>query len=245
MKKLTLVGLMTAALVLMLSSSAMAQGGEAANNALRSGQSALSFAVPSGGNPHVDRETASGEPAQGIFGIFGAGAGSVLGYHYMVTDQMRAGLNLGFTLSTSTVKTPTADGFDEEDATAFGLTLAPQVNYYTSNRGTVAPYFFGQIDFSTFSDGSDSTSGNFDEFVDDDDVTGFNPSEQSTLDLKAGMGVEWFPVTRFSISGQVGLNLALIGQDRPISEQNPENGVVERGLGVNLFTSSLAANIYF
>lgn len=230
MKKLTLVGLMTAALVLMFSSSAMAQGGEAPNNALKSGQSALSFGTPGGGNPHVSQRATGEIDEDELFTSLFGNVSPMLGYHYMLADNMRLGVNLGLTVDSLS---PRADGAD--DSTAIGFDFAPQFNYYTSTRGTVAPYFFGILHFSTFSDGRDETTGDFDEAEDDAEMT-FEASEQSTLDLAAGVGVEWFPVTRFSISGQVGLNLALMQRD---------SEAFERGFGMNLFTSALAANIYF
>jgi hypothetical protein len=207
MSKKGLFGAMLATLMLLFAPTAMAQDGEAARNALRSGQSALSFATPSGGNPIVP---------------------GTLGYHYMLADNMRLGVHLGLNMQATTVEV----GDEEESATALGLTLAPQLNYYTSTQGTVAPYFFGLLNLGIFSDGIDETTGD-----PDDDENAFNPQEQPTLNIAAGMGAEWFPVTRFSISGQVGLNIAALQQDQSETEKND--------FGLNLFTSSLAANIYF
>jgi hypothetical protein len=222
MKMRNLLALMIASALLVLSSTAMAQETtpQAPRNALRAGESALAFQVPSGGNPFVP---------------------GTLGYHYMLTDSIRGGLNLGLNLASTTV-VPADPAADETSATQFGLNITPQLNYYTSTRGTVAPYFFGQLSLSTFSDGDDASSGDINEVRDNDDVTRFNANEQTTLGAALGYGVEWFPVTRFSISGQVGLNLNIIGRD----QVDPGSGdVTEQGLGFNLFTSSLAANIYF
>ncbi len=215
--------------VLLFASSATAQQQQAPRNALKAGESALSFQVPWGGNPYVSSDSSG----SGLLG--GLASDSILGYHYMVTDNIRGGLNLGLNI----VGTTTEVGDEAEDATAFGLTIAPQVNYYTRTRGTVAPYFFGLINFSTFRDGLDETTGDVDEAADDPELQ-FNPREQTTASIAAGLGVEWFPVTRFSISGQVGLNIGLLG-----ATQVEEGAIVEQNFGLNLFTSALAANIYF
>jgi hypothetical protein len=220
-----LLALLSASALLLLSSSAFAQQAQAPRNALSAGESALSFQVPWGGNPHVQGDTGA---LGGLGGLAGLAGESVLGYHYMLTDNIRGGLNLGLNVQSRSM--------GDEDATAFGLTLAPQINYYTSTRGTVAPYFFGQVLFSTFSDGLDQTTGDFDEAQDDPELA-FSQEEQSRLRASLGYGVEWFPVTRFSISGQIGLNLNILSQY--------DDSGAEEGFGLNLFTSALAANIYF
>lgn len=229
------------ALFLVLSAStAMAQGNsQPPRNALRAGQSALSFGVPAGGNPYVSPAGTSGNSGlSGLGGLLlGSGSGTALGYHYMVTDRLRAGLNLGLTIQgTNTTNTQTNN---TQSATAFGLDIAPQANYYWANNvGTVAPFLFGQVRLSTYSDGNDSTTGNVDNV---DATTSFNSQEQTTLSVQAGLGVEWFPVTRFSVSGQVGLNLGLLNP----TTVNQSGQQVDNKFGFNLFTSSLAANIYF
>ncbi|QDG54296.1 hypothetical protein FIV42_27185 [Persicimonas caeni] len=231
MKAKHMLASLIAIAALLLGSSAMAQDApQAPKNALKAGESALAFQFPFGGNPYVSSDSS------GLGGLLGLSNGGVLGYHYMLTDNIRGGLNLGLDV----VGTTTEVAGETQDATSFGLTLAPQINYYTRTRGTVAPYFFGLINFSTFSDGIDETTGDIDEANDNADRT-FNPREQTTASLAAGIGAEWFPVTRVSFSGQVGLNVGLLG-----ATQVADGGaVVEPNFGLNLFTSSIAANIYF
>jgi hypothetical protein len=237
------VGILFASALLVFSSSAMAQQAQAPRNALRAGESALSFQVPFGGNPYA--EGAGPSSGSGALGglLTGLAGDSVLGYHYMMTDNIRGGLNLGFNLTSTTPKSVDANGdiTTGDGSTAFGLTIAPQLNYYPSTRGTVSMFYFGQVLFSTFSDGSDTTTGDFEEAVNDTEKT-FTPSESSVLNLAGGVGVEWFPVTRFSISGQVGLNVNILSPDEAGAGGA---AVTERGIGLNLFTSALAANIYF
>lgn len=232
MKAKHLLASLVAMLALLVGSSAMAQGApEAPKNALKAGESALAFQFPFGGNPYV---SSNSDSLGGLLG--GLASDSVLGYHYMLTDNIRGGLNVGLNVVGKTTEV----GGETQDATSFGLTLAPQINYYTRTRGTVAPYFFGLINFGTFSDGIDETTGDIDEATDDPELN-FNPREQTTASLAAGIGAEWFPVTRVSFSGQVGLNVGLLG-----ATQIADGGaVVEPNFGLNLFTSSIAANIYF
>jgi hypothetical protein len=199
MKTKNLLVSLVALTVLLFASTAMAQGTAAPNNALQAGQSALSFSVPSGGNPNT---TAGGG---GLFGLLFGDAGDeislgtpALGYHYMFTNNLRGGIDLGLAMNM-------------EGETAYNVLLAPRFNYYTSTVGTVAPYFFGGLRVGFSDDGNDLTD------------------EETSIGAETGLGVEWFPVTRFSISGEVGLNLNLA---------NP-------GFSFNLFTSGLAANIYF
>lgn len=207
-----------AAALLLVGSSAMAQE---AHNALRAGQANLSFGVPSGGNPYFTSSATPTSSAGGLGGLFsgllGANApGGALGYHYMFTDKVRGGLNLAFDLQ------------DTDAATVWNLGLAPQVNYYFGNtKGTVAPFAFGQINFGIHDDGNDQTD------------------EDPTLGIEGGMGVEWFPVPRFSISGRIGLNLGLLGVSTTATDAQGNTVSVDQNFGINLFTSSLAANIYF
>lgn len=239
MKKRHVFAALLGTAVLLFSS--LAVGQEQARNALKSGESALSFAAPSGGNPYIASEAPGDTTGIAEF-LAQTGNRSVLGYHYMLTDNIRGGLNLGFNVLGSTIQTP---GGDDTDVTSIGVTVAPQVNYYFSTRGTVAPYFFGLFDFSTFSDGNDDTTGDFEE-AQDDDTLAFNAAEQTTLDLQLGIGAEWFPVPRFSVSGQVGLNASLLPTDRPLGDDPADpDAYQDNSFGINLFTSRIAANIYF
>ncbi len=242
MKTRRLLATLLALFLVLSASTVMAQGRpNTARNALRAGQSALSFGVPAGGNPYVAPSgTTNNSGLGGLTGVLlGAGTSSALGYHYMFTNQLRVGLNLGLTIQGTDTTAPGSN--TAESATSFGLDIAPQANYYFGNmQGTVVPFWFGQVRLSTFSDGVDSTTGDATEAADNANKT-FNPREQTTLSLQAGLGVEWFPVTRFSISGQVGLNLGLLNP----TTVNQSGAQVDNKFGFNLFTSALAANIYF
>lgn len=198
-----LAGVIIASFALLMSATAVAQDGDG-DNALSAGQSALSFTAPFGGNPYVP---------------------GALGYHYMMADNMRLGINLDASLSNRDV------GGDETE-TDWDVGIAPQLNYYTNPESTVSPFFFGLANFGRSDVGGDG---------------------DTRLNLAGGFGAEWFPVTRFSISGQVGLNLRLLGEeDRTtittinIGDDNDlDFGDEDENFGFELFTSSLAATIYF
>lgn len=188
MKKSLLLLALFAMTTFAFSSSAFAQGVEAPNNALKAGQHSLSFSVPGGGNPY---------------------AGGAFGYWMMLTPNVNLGLNVGLGLN------PTEGLNDDGEETThynWDLLLAPTLKYYPVTRGSVAMFYFGQLNFGISSTGGETNDPGF--------------------GVAGGLGVEWFPVTRFSISGQAGLGIDIV---RP--NQEP--------FGVGTFTSSLAANIYF
>src|SRR5690554_2107140 len=146
------------------------------------------------------------------FSVPGGGnpyAGGAFGYWMMLTPNVNLGLNVGLGLDPR-------DGFTDsgEETTDFywNLLLAPTLKYYPSTRGNVAMFYFGQLNL-----GLGGGAGEFDD-------PGFG--------IAGGLGAEWFPTTRFSISGQAGLGIDIV---RP--NQKP--------FGVGTFTSALAANIYF
>lgn len=147
------------------------------------------------------------------FSVPGGGnpyAGGAFGYWMMLSPNINLGLNVGLGIDPR-------EGFDpdsgEETTNYFwNILLAPTLKYYPSTRGDVAMFYFGQLNF-----GIGGGAGETDD-------PGFG--------IAGGLGVEWFPVTRFSISGQAGLGIDIV---RPGLEP----------FGVGTFTSALAANIYF
>ncbi|MEO1481960.1 MAG: hypothetical protein AAFU77_07620 [Myxococcota bacterium] len=98
------------------------------------------------------------------------------------------------------------------DDTAYDILLAPALRSYISTAGKVAPFWFGQLNLRLA------------------DVGGADTQE---LGVAGGLGVEWFPVPEFSVSGQVGLGVDIIRPD-PLDP-----------VAIGTFTSALTAQIYF
>lgn len=142
------------------------------------------------------------------FGVPGGGnpyASGAFGYGMMMAPNLHLGINVGLGLD------PQEYGGDTE--WDWGVLLAPTMKYYPSTTAQVVPFGFGQLNF-----GIGGTAGE---------------THDPELGIAGGVGVEWFPVTRFSISGQAGLGIDILRAN----DQKP--------FAVGTFTSNLAANIYF
>ncbi len=136
-------------------------------------------------------------------------AGGAFGYWMMLTPEINFGINVGLAVDRQ------GNTVNDDVITSWDLLLAPTMKFYTSRRSVVAPYYFAQLNLRL----NDSGAAN---------------SEVNTeMGLAGGIGVEWFPVTNFSVGGHAGLGLDIIrsGNGEPIA--------------VGTFTSGLSAQIYF
>lgn len=143
------------------------------------------------------------------FAVPGGGnpyATGAFGYWMMLTPEINFGINVGFGLDRQ------GNNVNDDVTTNWDLLLAPALKFYTSRRSVVAPYYFAQLNLRLH-----DTNGNTDP----------------ELGLAGGLGVEWFPVTNFSIGGHAGLGIDILraGNGEPIA--------------VGTFTSGLSAQIYF
>ncbi|MEL6547581.1 MAG: hypothetical protein AAFQ82_23360 [Myxococcota bacterium] len=98
------------------------------------------------------------------------------------------------------------------DDTAYDILLAPTLRSYISSGGKVVPFWFGQVNLRLADNGAADTQ---------------------ELGVAGGIGVEWFPVPQFSVSGQVGLGVDIIRPD-PLDP-----------IALGTFTSALTAQMYF
>ncbi|MEM6532014.1 MAG: hypothetical protein AAF654_05290 [Myxococcota bacterium] len=98
------------------------------------------------------------------------------------------------------------------DETSYDILLAPALRSYLYTNGKVAPFWFGQVNLRLADNGTADTQ---------------------ELGIAGGVGVEWFPVPQFSISGQIGLGVDIIRPD-PLDP-----------VALGTFTSVLTAQIYF
>lgn len=117
--------------------------------------------------------------------------------------MMFGNLNVGFNVGLA-LDTGGAD-------TAWDILLAPAVRSYWSTDGEVAPFWYGQLNLRLADNGATDTQ---------------------ELGIAGGLGVEWFVVENFSISGQVGLGIDILRPD-PLDP-----------LALGTFTSALTAQIY-
>lgn len=156
------------------------------------------------------------------FGVPGGGnpyASGTFGYWYMVTPKMNLGINVGLSIDPQ-LGHDMSNG-DETTEVLWDFLLAPTLKFYGNTNGNVVPFGFGQLNLRLHNQwksgpGTDTEGGD------------------ATFGIAGGMGVEWFVVTRFSISGQVGVGIDIVRA----GDQN-------KPFALGTFTSGLAANIYF
>ncbi len=118
--------------------------------------------------------------------------------------MMFGSLNVGFNVGLA-LDTGGAD-------TSWDILLAPTVRSYWFTDSQVAPFWFGQLNLRFADNGSTDTQ---------------------ELGIAGGLGVEWFVVDIFSISGQVGMGIDILRPD-PLDP-----------LAFGTFTSALTAQLYW
>ena len=106
------------------------------------------------------------------------------------------------------------------------LQLSPTVKYYRPLHDRVAPFVFYQAHADFYNRRSDIDSGTQRTFTD------------SALGIALGLGAEWFPFQRISLSGQTGLDLSY-RYEKP----RPNSSMWEWSL--KTFQTELAALVYF
>ena len=156
-----------------------------------------------------------------------------LGYWHVIAPRIKLGLDFGLRVDTREVDdleaTPSEDGTQrQKQVTSTDFIFAPGLRYYTRIKSSTALYLLAQFNLRAFDDGDSNTSG-------DENPGGgkvFNPAEAFQFGLLMGFGAEWFPVKRFSLSGEMGLDFSLA---RPGSQ----------GFAMGTYLSSMSANFYF
>lgn len=130
-------------------------------------------------------------------------AGNAAGLWMMMGPTMNLGINVGLSYASSDAASP------------YALLLAPAIRMYMDTSSSVAPFYFGQLNLLI----ANNDNGN-----DEDDAP--------EMSVAGGLGVEWFPVKAFSVSGHVGVGAKVLGQEG-----------APKTLGT--FTSGLTAQMYF
>lgn len=143
---------------------------------------------------------------------------SSIGVWHRVSPRTELGLEVGG----SRAHTETENDGEEQDATTF--TIEPAVKLFGASRGTLQPYGFGSLLFSSQRL----------EYGENFDLT------THALGTQLGMGVEWTPVARVRIGGHAGLRASLQNGERTQFDAGGNPTIVDaEGWEVGTFTSGL------
>jgi hypothetical protein len=168
------------------------------------------------------------------FALPGSDRDGTLGAWKMVGPRTNLGVFVGVGAIRSDGETDTPAGERETTETRTSLDVGVQARRYVTDPADVAPFLFGAVSVGT------SRQERDDESAYDSRMSG------TQAGLSAGVGVEWFPVRRVSISGQTGftVNAGLSdgAQGLPDGGEATYDGTF---MGVGTFTSGLTLQIYF
>lgn len=149
------------------------------------------------------------------FALPGNGWGQSFGIWKMISDDTNLGINVRLNRRSGDVAGSTA-------TKQFGLSVGPEIRYYTADFGPVVPFIYGSanIGYSKESEPGDRSA--------------------MTLGLGGGLGVEWFPLDNIGISGFTGVVLdhtrhSIRAGGSTMKQSSTMFGTVTSGLSINLY----------
>ncbi len=173
--------------------------------------------------PAVAQDDAAPAPAGSTAVSLEAGSGYVVGLWRQTSPRVRAGIELGTTLSR-------AQGDDnEEDFTSF--VVRPGVKLFSAGEGAVRPFTL----LGAYAEGYRRRSVAEGEFSSD------QVFQATEVGARVGAGVEWMPVSRLAIGGHAGVRGGYL-------RETTRSGSVDReldGWSAGTFTSGLSLTLFF
>lgn len=163
------------------------------------------------------------QPAGATVVSLEAGNGYVVGLWRQTSPRLRAGIELGTALSRI------EDEDNEEHFTNF--VVRPGVKLFSAADGTVRPF----TSLGAYAEGYRRRTVSEGVF-ESDQVT-----QATEVGARVGVGVEWMPVSRLAIGGQVGVRGGFL-------RETVRSGSLEReldGWSAGTFTSGLALSLFF
>lgn len=159
------------------------------------------------------------------------GSGSSAGIWKMVGDRTNLGVVVG--LGAGTSDREHSEGAPS-DGTDIDASLGVAVRRYANPTGQIVPFVSGEVMGYGWRSGVD---------IDDGEAS----QETYTLggSVRGGVGVEWFPVRRVSLSGSTGLGLTWTRQHSDSDGSGISTEITENRFGFSTFSSGIAIQIYF
>jgi hypothetical protein len=164
------------------------------------------------------------QPAGGTAASLEVGGGYVVGLWRQASPRMRAGIEVGTTLSRA------EDNGTEEAFTSFAV--RPTVRLFSGAEGAVRPYTL----VGAYAEGYRRRSAS--EEFDAEQVYG-----TTEVGARIGAGVEWLPVSRLAVGGHVGVRGGYLRDTIRTA-----SGAADReldGWSAGTFTSGLALTLFF
>jgi hypothetical protein len=150
-----------------------------------------------------------------------------------VWEMVGARTNVGFTLGVSVLGAETEGSSGEATVADTDVDLGLNVKRYVMEPREVTPYLLGSV----------SIGGRYERREGQEYE---ETSRGTSASLRAGVGVEWFPVRRVSVSGHTGFGMFAGHMD---NEQELPDGTHREGetrqAYFQSFTSALLLQIYF
>ncbi len=169
------------------------------------------------GPPSVPTPVQPPVPSEGSWGVsfnLPDGGGTGLGVRKMVSDRT----NFGVDLTLDVDRRELENGAVSDERTSWIVGVNPDLRLYRSARGPVVPF----IEVEARVQYGESN----------EDVSSFGAG------AGLGLGVEWFPLDRMSISGSTGLDVDYTRADAPSDTSSNRTSV-------RFFRSELTLNLYF
>ncbi|MBB4637265.1 hypothetical protein [Longimicrobium terrae] len=159
------------------------------------------------------------------------GGSAQAGIWRMVDDNTNVGILVALGASRNSLDVDDDEGSSTN--TQLNLSLGVRVRRYADPLGPVRPYILS----GAYVFGIHQSHGPGDDLGTTSRVVGVGGL--------GGLGVEWFPARRVSISGETGLRAQLSRQTLETDDSVNERTAHSTGLNLDTFTSGLAVQIYF
>lgn len=161
------------------------------------------------------------------------GEAGELGYWRVHSPRTSLGLFVRLELERAEVETDAPNDDVRSETNSFALSVGPQVRRYLRPAARVTPFLYGSAELG-YERERRTTETTVEEFE--------TRADAFFGSLRAGVGLEWFPVPEVSVSGQTGLRLRA-------EHGTAESDLVDREdrtwiVGLDSFTSALSLNVY-